>query len=85
MIFLIVIWFFCFLAFFKICQKIGELECPVCSKYTFTIDNRRYCTNYPKEMDKANWSGMICLWCFEEREQMWRDMWDEYHSAIGYY
>lgn len=58
-------------------------SCPVCNRILKErIKERRLCTNYVD--DKKNYL-LSCYSCFVSRNEIYKEMWQEYQqSSIGY-
>ena len=55
--------------------------CPVCNRtLKERIKERRLCTQYTD--DRKNYL-ISCFSCFEERNCIYKEMWDEYKSSQG--
>lgn len=56
-------------------------NCPICKRILKErIKERRLCTQYAD--DSKNYMTS-CFSCFEERNRIYKEMWDEYKSSQG--
>lgn len=56
-------------------------SCPICNRILKErIKERRLCTRY---VDDSKNYITSCFSCFEERNRMYKEMWDEYKSSQG--
>ena len=56
-------------------------NCPICKRnMKERIKERRLCTKYT---DNSKNYITSCFSCFEERNRIYKEMWDEYKSSQG--
>lgn len=55
-----------------------RLWCGRCRSFSRTVERRRMNTQYPEP--ESNYTT-TCLSCFEEIEEEWDSLWDEYYAG----
>ncbi len=54
-------------------------KCDCCEREQETVERRRENTAY---IDKEQNYIVCCLDCYDERQEMWKDMWEEYYASV---